>query len=243
MCCHGRHAAVGRQFDEGRGDGYQQGVGVLIFSKTCGYRHDSIPAGIAAVSRLVRARGLDVAATEDARQFCPEVLDGLRAVVWLSTIGNVLSVEQRCAFERFVRAGGAYVGIHAASASETDWDWYGRLVGARFTQHPEFQAARVVIEDREHLATRHLGPHWHRSDEWYDFDRNPRPHVRVLLSVDELSYRGGGMGGDHPLAWCQELDGGRSFYTALGHAPADYEESDFLEHLDGGLGWALARRA
>jgi type 1 glutamine amidotransferase len=234
---------VRQQFDDDDSHRYQHGVGVLIFSKTCGYRHDSIPAGIAAISRLVRARGLDVAATEDAREFCPEGLAGLQAVVWLSTMGTVLSLEQRCAFEVFVRAGGAYVGIHAASASETDWDWYGRLVGARFTQHPEFQAARVVVEDREHLATRHLSRHWLRSDEWYDFDRNPRPQVQVLLSVEEASYRGGGMGSDHPLAWCRELDGGRSFYTALGHAPVDYEEPDFLGHLDGGLGWALARRA
>lgn len=216
-------------------------MGVLIFSKTQGYRHESIPAGVAAVTRLARAYGLAVEATEDATRFSPEVLGQLQAVVWLSTIGSVLSAQQRHAFEQFVRAGGAYVGIHAASACEQDWPWYGELVGARFTQHPEFQPARVIVEERTHPATRHLGAVWLRSDEWYDFDRNPRADVRVLLSVDESSYDGGGMGRDHPLAWCHERSGGRSFYTALGHASADYEDPAFLSHLAGGLGWALQR--
>lgn len=216
-------------------------MGVLIFSKTQGYRHESILAGVAAVSRLVRAQGLPVEATEDASRFCPEVLGQVRAVVWLSTMGPVLSADERRAFQQFVRRGGAYVGVHAASACEEDWDWYAELVGARFTQHPDFQPARLIVEDRAHPATRHLGATWLRSDEWYDFDRNPRGRVRVLLSVEEASYRGGGMGSDHPLAWCHELEGGRSFYTALGHASADYDDPAFLAHLDGGLAWALGR--
>ncbi len=214
-------------------------MGILIFSKTCGYRHDSIPAGIAAVSRLARARGLPVEATEDAGSFRPEVLSRLQAVVWLSPIGSVLDPEQRRAFQAFIRAGGAYLGIHAASACEPDWEWYGQLVGARFTQHPPLQPARVLVEDATHPATRHLGKTWLRSDEWYDFDRNPRSKVRVLLTVDEASYEGGLMGSDHPLAWCHELEGGRAFYTALGHAAADYDDAAFLAHLDGGLSWAL----
>lgn len=224
-----------------RGRGYQRCVGVLIFSKTQGYRHESIPAGVAAVSRLARSHGLPVEATEDASRFCPQVLGQLHAVVWLSTMGTVLNAEQRRSFERYVRAGGAYVGVHSASAAEEDWEWYGLLVGARFTRHPEFQPARVVVDDGAHPATQHLGTEWLRADEWYDFDRNVRARARVLLSVDEASYRGGGMGGDHPVAWCQELDGARSFYTALGHAPADYRDPAFLAHLDGGLRWALRR--
>ena len=223
--------------------GYPTPVAVLIFSKTQGYRHESIEAGVAAVSRLAKAYGVAVEATEEPSCFCPKVLGQLQAVVWLSTIGALLSTEQRRAFEQFVRGGGAYVGIHAASACEEDWPWYGELVGARFTQHPEFQPARVIVEDRAHPATRHLGPSWLRSDEWYDFDRNPRSRVRVLLAVDEASYRGGTMGADHPLSWCHETCGGRAFYTALGHAPADYDDTAFLAHLQGGLGWALQRAA
>jgi type 1 glutamine amidotransferase len=179
-----------------------------------------------------------VEATEDAGWFEPERLARFRAVVWLSTSGIVLDAEQRRAFERFVQAGGAYVGIHSASASELDWPWYAELVGARFTEHPALQAARLVVEDRQHPATRHLGNEWRRSDEWYEFDRNPRASVRVLLSVDEASYQGG-KSGDHPLAWCRELGRARSFYTALGHDSADFHDATFLQHIGGGIEWAL----
>lgn len=226
-------------FDLSRLRGYQSDVGVLIFSKTQGYRHESIPVGVAAVSRIARAYGLPVETTEDASRFCPQVLGQTQVVVWVSTIGPVLGAQERQAFEQFVRRGGAYVGVHAASACEEDWDWYGELVGARFRQHPDVQAARIIVEDRAHPATRHLGETWLRSDEWYDFDRNPRGQVRVLLSVDEASYRGGEMGADHPIAWCHEHLGGRAFYTGLGHAPEHYEDPAFLAHLDGGLAWAL----
>lgn len=212
---------------------------ILLFSKTSDYRHDSIPAAVTAVSRWARGQGIEVEASEDAGRFSAGSLARFRAVIWLSTCGRVLDDAQRRAFERFVAGGGAYVGIHAASATELDWPWYAALLGARFTGHPEPQRARVVVEDAAHPATRHLPASWWRSDEWYEFDHNPRTHVRVLLTVDESTYQGGQMGGDHPLAWCQERNGARSFYTALGHAASDYEDPVFLEHLGGGILWSL----
>jgi uncharacterized protein len=213
-------------------------MSILIFTKTTDYRHDSLPVAIAAVSELARAQGLAVEASEDARLFTPEALQRFRAVVWLSSSGQVLDTEQRRAFQGFIGAGGAYVGIHAASATELDWPWYVGLVGAKFTGHPELQPARLLVEDRTHPATRHLPAHWQRSDEWYEFDRNPRAHVRVLISVEESSYLGGGMG-DHPLAWCHQAAGGRAFYTALGHSAEHYADAAFRQHLSGGLAWAL----
>jgi type 1 glutamine amidotransferase len=213
-------------------------MALLIFTKTCGYRHDSIPAGVEALRELSRGLGIEAEATEDATCFEPQRLARFRAVAWLSTSGNLLDAGQRRAFEAFVRGGGGYLGIHAASSSENDWPWYAELVGARFTGHPEAQPARLIVEDREHPATAHLGRDWVRSDEWYEFDENPRARVRVLISVDESSYRGGTMG-DHPLVWCQELDAGRSFYTALGHDAAHYREPALREHLAGGLRWVL----
>lgn len=221
---------------------------ILLFSKTSDYRHDSIPAAVAAVSRWARGQGIEVEASEDAGRFSAEQLARFRAVVWLSTSGRVLDDAQRRAFERFVAGGGAYVGIHAASATELDWPWYAALLGARFIGHPEPQRARVVVEDTAHPATRHLPASWWRSDEWYEFDHNPRTRVRVLLTVDESTYDsgrglspqpGGQIGGDHPLAWCQERDRARSFYTALGHSATDYEDPMFLQHVGGGILWAL----
>jgi type 1 glutamine amidotransferase len=215
---------------------------LLIFTKTTGYRHDSIPAGALALRELSRALGIEAEATEDAACFEPQRLARFGAVAWLSTSGNVLGLEQRRAFQAFVQGGGGYLGIHAASASEDDWPWYAELVGARFTHHPEPQPARLIVEDREHPATAHLGPEWVRSDEWYEFDDNPRPRVRVLISVDESSYRGGTMG-DHPLVWCRKLGAGRSFYTALGHDAAHYQEPALRAHLAGALRWVLAGRS
>lgn len=175
---------------------------------------------------------------DDAHSFTRDSLATFSAVIWLSTSGNVLDSEQRAAFQSFIGGGGHYVGIHAASATEHDWPWYTELVGARFTGHPELQAARLVVEDRQHPATAHLNAEWHREDEWYEFDRNPRAQARVLISADESSYRGGGMG-DHPLVWCQERGASRSFYSALGHSAEHFREPMFQKHLLGGIRWVL----
>lgn len=211
---------------------------LLIFTKTTGYRHESIAAGVNAVCDLSRELGVDAEATEDAAHFEPQRLAQYGAVVWLSTSGNVLDAAQRRAFEAFVRSGGGYLGIHGASATEDEWPWYGELVGARFTRHPELQPARLIVEDRAHPATAHLQREWLRSDEWYEFDCNPRSRVRVLVSVDESSYHGGAMG-DHPLVWCQRVGSGRSFYTALGHDAAHYREPALRRHIGGALAWVL----
>jgi type 1 glutamine amidotransferase len=217
------------------------GVALLIFSKTADYRHDNIPAATAALARVARELGHPADVTEDAQRFSAKSLQAFSAVIWLNTSGDVLEAAQRDAFAEFVRAGGGYVGVHSASASEPSWPFYAQLVGARFTGHPTLQGARLLVEDRQHPATRHLEREWLRRDEWYEFDRNPRQHVRVLVSVDEASYQGGQMG-DHPLVWCHEVGAGRVFYTALGHSAEDYSDPDFVQHLRGGIEWATQPR-
>jgi type 1 glutamine amidotransferase len=162
-------------------------------------------------------------------------------VVFLNTSGTVLDNGQRDALAAHVRAGGGYVGVHCASASEYDWPEYGDLIGAWFDRHPEVQPATLRVEDPGHPATAHLPQSWERVDEWYDFRTNPRPYVHVLLTVDEASYRGGGMGADHPLAWCRSYGRGRSFYTALGHTVESYVEPALCTHLAGGIRWAAGQ--
>ena len=105
---------------------------VLVFSKTAGFRHDSIDEGIAAVCELAGAEGIAVDATEDAANFTAEPLGEYDAVVFLSTTGDVLNAEQQAAFEAYIQGGGGFAGIHAASDTEYDWPWYGDLVGAYF---------------------------------------------------------------------------------------------------------------
>ena len=205
---------------------------LLVFTRTAGYRHDSIPAGVAALSGL---DGYAVDATEDPTALRAARMSGYAALVFLSTSGEVLDQAGRDALTGYMAAGGAWLGIHAASTTEYDWPWFGDLVGARFDQHPPVQEAAITVEDRDHPATRHLGEQWTKYDEWYAFLGNPRPRVHVLLTVNETSYDGGTMGADHPVAWCHSNVGGRSFYTALGHTTESFAEPAFRRHLSGAL--------
>ncbi|GHD23450.1 ThuA domain-containing protein [Streptomyces galbus] len=212
---------------------------VLVFSKTAGFRHDSIPAGVAAVRELGESAGLTVDATEDARAFTPAGLRRYDAVVFLSTTGDVLDAAQQRAFEDYVRHGGGWVGVHAAADTEYDWAFYGGLAGAYFQSHPAIQPATVRVEDRAHPATAGLGPTWQRTDEWYNYRSDPRERAHVLASLDETSYSGGTMNGDHPIAWCQEYRGGRAFYTGGGHTQESYADPAFRRHLLGGIRYAI----
>ncbi|GAA1517578.1 hypothetical protein GCM10009827_035730 [Dactylosporangium maewongense] len=214
---------------------------VLVFSKTAGFRHSSIPNGIAAVQALGSANNFAVDATEDAAAFTTANLAQYKAVVWLSTTGDVLDATQQAAFESYIRAGGGYVGVHAAADTEYAWPWYGNLVGAWFASHPAQQQATIRVEDRSHAATAHLPQTWTRTDEWYNYQTNPRSTAKVLMSLDEGSYSGGSMAGDHPISWCKQFDGGRSWYTGLGHTEASYTEANFTAHLLGGIKWAAGQ--
>ncbi|WP_194821773.1 ThuA domain-containing protein [Micromonospora sp. S-DT3-3-22] len=210
---------------------------VLVFSKTAAFRHDAIPAGIAAIQKLGTENGFTVDTTEDGAAFNDTNLAKYQAVIWLSTTGDVLDATQQAAFERYIKAGGGYAGVHAASDTEYDWAWYGNLVGAYFSGHPANQQATVKVEDHAHPSTADLPDRWSRFDEWYNFRTNPRSKVHVLASLDEKSYSpgAGAMGADHPTAWCQDYDGGRSWYTGGGHTQASYTEPEFLSHLLGGI--------
>ncbi|GGR61331.1 type 1 glutamine amidotransferase [Nocardioides luteus] len=210
---------------------------VLVFSKTAGFRHDSIPDGIAAIERLGAENDFTVTATEDAAVFNDEDLAAYEAVLWLSTTGDVLDEGQQAAFERYIRGGGGYVGVHAASDTEYDWPWYGGLVGAYFAGHPAQQTATVKVHGHSTAATKGLPPRWTRFDEWYSFRDRPAPSVRVLADLDERSYDPApfAMGNPHPIAWCHRYDGGRAFYTGMGHTTESYTEPEFLSHLLGGI--------
>ncbi|WP_405690128.1 ThuA domain-containing protein [Streptomyces sp. NBC_01185] len=211
---------------------------VLVFSKTAGFRHSSIDEGVTALRELGAANNFTVTATEDAAAFTTANLAGYEAVVFLSTTGDVLNSAQQTAFEGYITAGGGYVGIHAAADTEYDWAWYSGLAGALFKSHPQIQPATVKVEDRAHDATAHLGPTWQRTDEWYDYRTNPRTTAHVLASLDESTYSGGTMGGDHPIAWCKDYQGGRAFYTGGGHTEDSYTDPAFRRHLLGGIRWA-----
>ncbi|MCB0555062.1 MAG: ThuA domain-containing protein [Phaeodactylibacter sp.] len=211
---------------------------VLVFSRTEGFRHESIEAGVEAIKALGRKHDFQVIATEDSGMFREEVLRELSAIVFLNTTGDVLNNEQQAAMERFIQAGGGFVGVHSATDTEYDWPWYGQLVGGYFNGHPHIQPARLKVKTHEHPATAELPDAWERTDEWYNL-RDIREGLNVLVEIDENSYEGGTNGDFHPMAWYQEYDGGRAFYTAGGHVVEAYSEPLFLAHLAGGIEYAI----
>jgi type 1 glutamine amidotransferase len=216
---------------------------VLVFSKTSGFRHDSIDEGIAAIGALGAAHQFHVDTTEDAAVFTDTQLASYQVVIFLNTTGEILDDGQQAAFERFIRAGGGFVGVHSAADTEYDWPWYHQLAGAYFKSHPTIQPAAIDVLDRQHPSTRGLPLRWGRTDEWYNFRDAPGPNVTILAALDETSYSGGTMGAHHPIVWYHTYDGGRAWYTALGHTAESYAEPLFLEHLLGGIRWAAGDEA
>jgi len=213
---------------------------VLVFYKTLGFRHASIPAGLAALQQLGREKNWRVDTSQQSARFVADTLRRYAAVVFLNTTGDVLDSTQQVAFEHYIGQGHGFVGVHAATDTEYHWPWYGGLVGAYFQNHPQVQPATVVVVDAKHPATSFLPKRWQRTDEWYNF-RNLAPDLRVLATVDETSYKGGLNGQQHPFAWCHTYGGGRAFYTAGGHLSENYADPLFMRHLLGGLQYAMGQ--
>lgn len=211
---------------------------ILVFSKTAAFYHESIPTAVAALQKLGAENQIIVDTTTNANWFNDDSLKNYSAVVFLSTTGDVLDHYQEAAFERYIQAGGGYLGIHAAADTEYQWGWYGRLVGAYFKSHPAQQDAILDVVDVSHPATEHLPSEWERKDEWYDF-KNISDDINIIMTIDEDSYEGGQNPDGHPMAWYHEYDGGRAFYTALGHTDESYNDPLFLQHLLGALDYVI----
>jgi len=214
-------------------------LNVLVFCETKGFHHNSISVGTIAILELGKQNNFRVDTTSISDVFTDDNLKKYDVVVFLNTTGDALNDDEQNAFKRFIESGKGYVGIHAATDTEYDWEWYGGLIGgAYFKRHPQGQFdAEIVVEDKTHPSTKMLPDRWKWKDEWYDFRVNPRDKVKVLASVDEKTYQGGEMG-DHPIIWYQMYDGGRAFYTGLGHMDENYKDPLFLQHLLGGIRWA-----
>jgi type 1 glutamine amidotransferase len=209
---------------------------ILVFTRHTGYTHRSIPATVAALHQLGAQHGFTVLATEDPRFFTDSVLRAFAAVVFLNTTGSILEGQQKTAFERYIRSGGGFVGIHGALDSESRWAWYHGLAGAAFLSHPPIQRARLIVSSADNSER---SQPWERTDEWYDYHELPESVV-VVVSVDETSYRGGKMGRMHPVTWYHAFEDGRAWYTAMGHTTCSYSEPRFLEHLLAGIRYAAS---
>ncbi|MGW3743141.1 ThuA domain-containing protein [Streptomyces sp. NPDC005146] len=222
---------------------------VLVYSEVTNFRHDSIPAGVDAIKKLGAENGFDVEATDDSAVFNDTELARFQAIVFNNTnstpeTGDLLSADERAALQKFIRGGGGWVGLHAASASERDWDWYEGLVGAIFDQHPAVQTGRIKVLDHAHPSTKGLPDLWERTEEWYNWRTNPTSKVHTLAQIKVRDgITGLDEGVDHPWSWCQNYDGGRSWFTAGGHAASAFQEEGFVKHLLGGIEWAAGAKS
>lgn len=229
--------------------------GVLIFSKTNGYRDEaSMRASDAALVAIATLRGWPVFPTENGAVMSPALLSRFKLVIWNNTSGDVLSAEQREAFKSWVERGGSYLGVHGAGGdpvvspghtSLADWKWYvDTLVGAEFVVHSSIMPGDIHIEDPSSPITKGLPRIWHRAEEWYAFEKSPRatPGVQILATVDEQSYTPGRatMGADHPLVWRHCVGQGHAVYSALGHAGSMYAEPLMIKLLDNAMSWLIA---
>jgi type 1 glutamine amidotransferase len=227
---------------------WAQQFNVLLFTKTDGWHHSSIHDGVSAMRKLAQRHNFGLEWHEFAGlAINDEYLAKFDLVVLLNTTGNIFNEEQQQAFKRFIQSGKGFVGVHSASDTEYDWEWYGKLVGHYFDIHPKNQTAMLVKQDNtfpgmQGFNERHL---W--TDEFYNFLPANIEGLNYLLTIDETTYspkadwgnkKSDGMGEFHPMAWYHNFDGGRSFYTALGHLPGVYEDDVFLAHLYGGIYWA-----
>lgn len=213
---------------------------VLIYSKTKAYRHECIEPGGTALQAYFNKHGMVTTMTEDSSMFSPDKLKEFDVVMFFQTTGNVLDSAQQVAFENYIKSGKGFVGVHAASDTEYDWPWYGKLVGAYFASHPDIQQHVIEKADTAHLSCKHLPMRWKRMDECYNFKSLPL-NVNVLLTADESTYQGGTHGDFHPMSWCHAYDGGKSFYTALGHTVESFRDTMLLEHIRQGVVWASGK--
>lgn len=213
---------------------------ILIFYKVMGYFHETIPTGINAIRKLGEQNGFDVDTTNIASDFTETDLNQYSAIVFFNTNGDVLNDQQQEAFKSYYQNNKGFVGIHGATDTEREWSWYNGLLGGQFSNHPsQLQSATLNVIDQTFIATKHLPKQWKGFDEWYNFQMTHWDKVHVLITIDETSYYGGEHGKIHPMSWYQNYDGGRSFYTQLSHQQDFYSDPLFLQHLLGGIQYAM----
>lgn len=220
-------------------------LNALVFSKTAGYRHSSIPTGIAAITKILSLTGLfNVTASEDAEAvFTTSSLSQFQVIVLLHTSGNFLTDDQLSALRHYVHGGGGVIALHGAAAGMPSSDWYGKLIGAHFDMHPDPEPGSLLVSHPLHPIVSSHNPPERWMDEWYNFTSHPssNTNLQVLIRGDTRSFKGGKHGDEHPLVWCQEFEGGRSAYIALGHFSEAWESEWFTKLVERGILWAARR--
>ena len=226
---------------------FEKPINVLVFSKTIGYRHESISSRLKMLYDLSKKQNWVITATENSGLFTDDFLSNFDVAVFLNPTGDAIDASGEAAFEKFMNSGKGFVGIHAAADCEYDWEYYDKLNGAHFKTHPPQQKATVIIENTDHPAMKPFKgmKSYTTWDEWYTFKVNPRPNVHVLATLDESTIKkfenDNFKMGDHPIIWWQEYNGIRSFYSGFGHTNEAFQDKLIIEHLTNAINWAARR--
>lgn len=226
-----------------------EGKKVLVYTKNGkGFVHDNIPASIEALKKLGEENGFQVDASEDPAVFTEDNLRQYDALVFSNTNNEIFDTEkQKKGFQQYIQAGGGFVAIHSASGSERQWPWFWKLLGGKFHRHAPLQDFEVKVIDKSHPSTAFLPDIWEiKGDECY-YHKELNPDIHVLLAADmttvedkgKSEYPGNTFGDTFPLAWYHEFDGGREWYTSLGHRSEHYSDPEFMKHILGGISWVI----
>lgn len=219
----------------------------LLITETAGWHHESITAAVPALEGLAKRHSFGLDRYQSGMKLSERMLSNYDVVIMVNTTGDIFDENEQAAFEKFIQAGNGYVGIHAASDTEYDWEWYTQLVGRMFVIHPVIQTAMLDVTNSSFPGLARWPKRLMWTDEWYEFTEAKSDNLNYLITVDESTFnpqadwgrvKGEGMGEFHPIAWYHDFDGGRAFYTALGHMPEVYQEKLFLAHVYGGIYWA-----
>lgn len=220
----------------------------LLVSKTDGWHHDSGSAGVVALQELAELHHFEIFWSNDTgRVMNDKFLADYDVVIFLLTTGDVLDQDQQGALERFVQSGKGFVGIHSAADTEYEWDWYTKMVGHMFHIHPAIQTASLEVVNPNFPGMDRFAKRFIFTDEWYEFDAPRSDNLEYLLKLDIASFdpaaKWGAKESDatidfRPVSWAQHYDGGRAFYTAMGHMASTYQDDNFLHHIYGGIFWA-----
>ena len=210
---------------------------VLVITETEGWVHDSIEAGLKLIKCLGDKNRFNVYHSDNSRVINYSNLKSIKTLIFLNTTEDILSEDEQVVMQKFIQSGKGFVGVHSASDTEYKWKWYGELVGAYFKSHPEGTTNAKIIKIENGRFSKHLNPIWEVEDEWYNFNYT-NDDINVVLELDEKSYYGGENGDYHPITWYHSYDGGRSFYTGLGHLKEVYSNKMFIELLEQGILYA-----
>ncbi len=230
----------------------KKGKSILVFTKNGkGYVHDNIASSIIALQKIGLENGINVDTTTNANYFNVDSLKKYNAVVFSNTNNDVFENElQKVAFMRFIQAGGGFMGIHSASGTERNWKWFKLMLGATFLRHPVYQPLKVYKSDKNHPAVKNLPDYWQTNDECYYFKEiNPAIKVLTYTDINNITETDTAkfkkpeiFGNRYPSSWCNSFDGGKIFYTALGHNKEDYSNTNYIAHLTAGLKWVMQKK-